>query len=28
MRAIFMGTGEIGLPSLTWLLDSPDHMHR
>src|SRR6516225_6722667 len=24
MRAIFMGTGEIGVPSLTWLLDSPE----
>ncbi|MEI9893952.1 MAG: formyltransferase family protein [Chthoniobacter sp.] len=24
MRAIFMGTGEIGVPALTWLLDSPD----
>jgi methionyl-tRNA formyltransferase len=23
MRAIFMGTGEIGVPALSWLLDSP-----
>ncbi|MDR3404408.1 MAG: methionyl-tRNA formyltransferase [Chthoniobacter sp.] len=24
MRVIFMGTGEIGVPALTWLLDSPE----
>ena len=24
MRSIFMGTGEIGVPALTWLLDSPE----
>ena len=24
MRAIFMGTGEIGVPALTWLLDSAE----
>src|SRR5260370_42523354 len=24
MRSIFMGTGEIGAPALTWLLDSPE----
>jgi len=24
MRAIFMGTGEIGVPALTWLLESPE----
>jgi methionyl-tRNA formyltransferase len=25
MRVLFIGTGDIGLPSLRWLLDSPDH---
>jgi len=24
MRAIFIGTGEIGVPALTWLVDSPE----
>jgi len=25
MRVVFIGTGEIGLPVLGWLLDSPEH---
>ncbi len=25
MRVLFIGTGEIGLPALRWLLDSPKH---
>lgn len=25
MRVLFIGTGDIGLPSLEWLLDTPEH---